>query len=197
VQSASFRSLIKCNWKVLTSSRTYPIERFLNKVGKPPDVIGVGIDGSRCRVADQHVFGEPPSELAGAFLVRCHDDCSLVLNDGMEAVSNMPAAFTPRMQWASNSASEKLRRSTESDFAITKSAYNWSTASVNTSARKAGHHRINPWHPERPLQECSKQRSPRLSSTAAITEDERKSHHQESRFRVLRWMAWLSHAVAS
>jgi hypothetical protein len=51
------------------------VERLLDKVAEASGVKGVGIDGSRCQVADLHVLGEPPSHLAGPFFVGRHDVC--------------------------------------------------------------------------------------------------------------------------
>jgi hypothetical protein len=48
------------------------IERFFDKVGELADVVGVGIDGGVGQMADHHVFGQPPSDRAGAFLVGRH-----------------------------------------------------------------------------------------------------------------------------
>lgn len=48
------------------------VERFFNKVGKPSDVVGVGIDGGIGHVADHQIFGEPLGDFASSLFVGRH-----------------------------------------------------------------------------------------------------------------------------
>ena len=48
------------------------VKRLLDKVREAFGVVGVGVDGSGCEVADSHVFGEPNGEVTRSFFMGSH-----------------------------------------------------------------------------------------------------------------------------
>jgi hypothetical protein len=52
--------------------RGYAIQWLFNEVREPPHMIGVRIDRGVGHISDHQILGQPLSDGARAFLVRCH-----------------------------------------------------------------------------------------------------------------------------